>query len=88
MWKIIALALFAILFSTPIFARSCDDDSISSVSNDGSIIVMLSGAVYEVDAGDQVDTMLWLPAESVLVCGGTLINTDENGEKASVVRLK
>lgn len=30
--------------------------------------------------------MLWLPTESVLICGQTLINSD-NGEKVKATRL-
>jgi len=47
-------------------------------------------AVFRVDPADQVDTALWLTAEDVLICdGGTeLVNVDENGEHAAVVRLR
>jgi hypothetical protein len=73
-------------------AKSCEDDSLESVSDDGSILKMLSGQVFEVEAGDAIDTALWLPVDDVLVCeiGGSaveIINTDENGEKASAQRL-
>lgn len=69
-------------------AQACEDESIESVSSDGEIIIMISGAVYRVDLADQVDTALWLPADDVLVCDSQIINKDENGEKASVVRLR
>src|SRR5271166_2480666 len=73
-------------------AKSCEDDSLETVSDDGSILKMLSGQVFEVEAGDTIDTALWLPIDDVLVCeiGGSaveIINTDENGEKASAQRL-
>ncbi len=71
------------------FAQSCDDETIDSVSNDGSIIILLAGAVYRVSEQDQVQTALWLPNSSVLVCGEReIINTDEQGERAKVIRLK
>lgn len=81
-------------------ARNCDDDSIQEVSESGEIIVMLSGQVFQVLAGDEVDSSLWLPAEDVLICetpvtvqGKTyvmydIINTEESGEKVSATRLK
>jgi hypothetical protein len=82
--------LLAVMMSTSGYSQSCDDDSIQTVSTDGSIIVMISGAVYRVDPLDRVDTALWLPAEDVLICGdGTeIVNTDENGERANVQRLR
>lgn len=85
------VAVFLILaLSKSSFSQSCDDNSIASVSNDGDIIVLTSGAVFRVAPIDRVDTALWLPADDVLICGGDteLINVDENGEHASVVRLR
>ena len=83
-----ALLVFLTL-SAPVFAQRCDDDSIDSVSSDGAIIKMLSGAVFRVSPGDQIDTALWLPADDVLICNDTeIINTDENGERASITRLR
>jgi hypothetical protein len=88
----IALALLIFMtIPTSAFASDCDEDSISTVSNDGEILVMLSGHVYRVDAGDTVDSALWLPAEAVLICGAgsvEIVNTDNEGEKVSAVRLK
>jgi hypothetical protein len=46
-------------------AKTCWDDSIESVSDDGDIVKMLSGSVWEIDDADQVDSQLWLPAEDV-----------------------
>jgi hypothetical protein len=95
-------ALFCLLISSPasVLAKTCKDDSIASVSNDGDIVKMLSGAVFEIDAADQVDTALWLAADDVLICAEsldykgkivklyTIINTDENGEKVDADRLR
>jgi hypothetical protein len=81
-------------------AKDCADDSIGSVSDDGSIVKMLSGAVFEIDSVDQVDSELWLTADDVLVCADiveykgkprrfyTIINTDEDGEKVDADRLR
>jgi hypothetical protein len=60
---------------------------ISSVMSDGQIIKLEDGSIWEVDAIDTVDSMLWLPIENVLICGNRLINTD-NGEKVGAKRLK
>jgi len=80
--------------------KTCEDDSISSVSDDGDIVKMLSGSVWEIDDADQLDTQLWLAAEDLLICSElvnykgkpvtlyTIINTDSNGEKAGATRLR
>ena len=82
--------LFVLLLIAPACAQSCDDDSIDTVSSDGEIIKMFSGAVFRVAPSDQLDTALWLPAEDVLICNDNteIINTDESGERASVSRSK
>jgi hypothetical protein len=76
--------------SEPSYSQPCDDDSIQSVSDDGSIIIMTSGAVFQVEMVDRVDTSLWLAVDDVLICDGDtkIINKDENGETASVHRLR
>ena len=86
---IVACLLMTAVYGTA-FAQTCDEDSISSVSEDGSVIVLQSGAVFKVDdPGDQVDAASWVPEEDVLNCGDMyLINKDEDGEKVSVIRLK
>ena len=87
--KIAAVFLLFALMSTPSYAASCDEDSIQSVSDDGAIIIMLSGAVYQVDdPTEMIDTSLWLVADDVLVCDDKIINKDENGEHASIRRLR
>jgi hypothetical protein len=80
-------------------ARSCLDDTVQSKSDDGSILVMMSGAVYEVLPGDNIDSALWLAPQDVPICeapivyqGRTVmiydvINTDE-GEKVGAHRLR
>lgn len=86
--------IVACLFMTGVcgsaFAQTCDEDSISFVSEDGSIIKLSSGAVFKVDdPGDQANAASWVAEEDVLNCDDTyLINKDEDGEKLSVIRLK
>jgi hypothetical protein len=70
-------------------ARDCEEDTIETVSSDGSVLIMISGATYKVDDADQVDTELWLAVDDVLICDDEeIINTDEDSEKASVERIK
>jgi len=60
---------------------------IKSISDDGSIIILEDGSVWQVDDIDQIYSALWLPIEEVIVCKGFMINLDNN-EKVRVVRLK
>jgi len=52
----------------PVEAAQCSEDPIKSVTSDGEIIVMLSGAIFEVMAGDTIDSALWLPISDVMIC--------------------
>ena len=56
------------LFFTGAASATCAEDSLETVSDDGDILIMQSGHVYQVDSGDTVDTRLWLSAEDVLIC--------------------
>lgn len=60
---------------------------IQSKSGDGSIIILADMSVWEVDAIDRINSILWLPTEDVIVCRGKMINLN-NGEKVNVTRLK
>lgn len=69
-------------------SSSCDDDSIDTVGDDGSIIEMLSGAVYRVADVDTPTSMLWLTAEEVLICGSRIINKDNDGEAVDAEKVR
>lgn len=59
--------------------RACEDGHwIESASDDGEIIVLEDGSVWEVDSIDTVTSSLWLPLSSILICDGRLINTDDD----------
>jgi len=60
---------------------------IESVSNDGEIIKLEDGSIWQVDSSDTVDSTLWLPTTEVIVCDGKIINIADN-EKVGVTRLK
>jgi hypothetical protein len=71
-----------------VFAGTCETGHwLQSVTDDGEIIKLGDGSVWEVLDGDAVDSMLWLPTENIVVCGGHLINTDNN-EKVSAMRIR
>jgi hypothetical protein len=66
----------------------CEDGHwIDSVSDDGTIIKLEDGSVWEVDAVDAIDSALWLPTTEIISCDSKLINTDDN-EKVSARRLR
>lgn len=66
----------------------CEDSHwIESVSSDGTIVKLEDGSVWEVDAGDAVDSSLWLPVSDIVACDDKLINTDDN-ESVSARRIR
>jgi hypothetical protein len=77
------LALLAFVVAVPARA-ACDEDSIETVSEDGDLIVLTSGATFDVGSGDDVTASEWHEGDDVLVCGDTIINKDENGEQIEV----
>ena len=58
---------------------------VQSKTDDGSIVILEDGSVWQIDPVDQIDTALWLPMTDITVVevvgGYLLINTDD-GEKA------
>jgi hypothetical protein len=83
---------------TPV--QSCSEDTLQTVGSSGEILVMSSGAAYEVLPGDEIDSSLWLPPSRVLICFRTLtssqgralsyyeiVNIDE-GEKVGATQLR
>ncbi len=75
-------------------SSGCEDDSVETVSGDGTILKTASGHVYEINGADAVDVALWLPADDLLVCPTSsrgiykIINTDEENEVAYGRRLR
>ncbi len=60
---------------------------IESVSDDGQIIKLEDGSVWEVDDVDTVDSALWLPTTDIVACDDKLINTEDD-ETVSAKRLR
>ena len=78
-----ALALGMIVAATPAIA-ACDEDSIETVSSDGDLIALSSGQEYDVAGGDEATAAAWAEGDDVLMCGDTMIDKDENGERIDV----
>ena len=61
---------------------------ISEVKENGTILFMLDGSMYEVDSIDEIYTSLWLGiSDGLLINGATLINFDAD-EPVTVTRIK
>jgi hypothetical protein len=98
LWLLVVLGLIFSIQTTN--ARSCSSDMLIRKSSDGEILFMISGAIFEVDPGDSIDSLLWLPPADVVVCETSvkyqerivvlydIINMDENGEKVGARRLR
>jgi hypothetical protein len=82
------LLLAAATFICPVHARGCDEETIRSVTRGGSVVILDSGAVYEVEVDDTPDTALWNAGDDVLVCGGEKMINKDNGGKVYVTPLR
>jgi len=68
--------------------RTCESGHwIDAVMSDGEIVKLEDGSLWEIDSGDQIDTMLWLPMTDIVACPDKLINTEDN-ETAGARRLR
>lgn len=85
--KCFSVVLAALVFSTGSAAACEDGHWIESVSSDGRIVILEDGSVWEVDAVDRIDSMLWLPVTEIVACDDKLINTDD-GETVDAVRIR
>lgn len=70
------------------YSLGCEDGHwIDSVSDDGTIVKLEDGSVWDIDAVDAIDSALWLPTTEIVACDDKLINTDDN-EKVAARRLR
>ena len=70
----------------PASSNCIDGHWISSVSGNGQIVMLEDRSVWEVDAVDAIESMLWLPTENILICGSRMINSS-NGKAVRATRL-
>lgn len=54
--------------------------SIKSILNDGKIVIVDDGSIWEVVAHDTVVSSTWLPVDDIVVCYEKLINIDHDNE--------
>ena len=79
--------------------KKCRGDSIAEVSDDGDILKMASGAVWDVVETDRSVSTAWLEDDKVRICADaadqkgkaartfTIINSDEDDEEARATRV-
>ena len=59
--------------------QACEDGHwIDSVTDDGRIVILEDGSIWEVDSLDRIDSSLWLPTTEIVACDDKLINTDDD----------
>ena len=78
-----ATAVLLLLFGHAALA-SCDEDTIETISSDGDLIVLGSGESFDVEAGDEATSALWVEGDNVLICGYTIIDKDQDDERVEV----
>jgi len=75
---------FVLLAGAASSACACDADTIDSIADDGSIIVMNSGASFRVNPLDQTDAMFWLSEDDVLICEDETVIVNKNDKRGRV----
>ena len=85
-FRFLILCMIGLLVSSG--ARACDAGHwIGSVSDDGIIIKLEDGSIYEVSDVDAATSALWLPTTEIVACDDKLINTDD-GETVEATQIK
>jgi hypothetical protein len=71
-----------------VIAQTCEAGHwIEQVLDEGHLIKLEDGSLWDVHPVDKVISSLWLPASDIIVCGSKLINEDDN-ESVYAVRLR
>jgi len=60
---------------------------IDTVSDDGEIVILEDGSVWEIDADDSSTSAGWTSSDDIVACDDKLINTDEK-ETVSATRIR
>lgn len=75
--KLVAMAAVLFAVSGAAFAGCETGHWIQSKSDDGSIIIIEDGSVWQVDPVDTIDSSLWLVTDEIVACDDKLIDTDD-----------
>ena len=60
---------------------------IETVTDDGKLLVLGDGSVWEVSVVDSIHSVLWLPTDHLLICAVCFIHQRE-GKTIRVIRFK
>jgi hypothetical protein len=67
------------VYSASAAAQTCEDGHwIESVIDDGRLIRLEDGSLWQVNPIDTITSSIWLPVSNIIICGGRLINEDDN----------
>jgi len=85
--KTTMLILLICLLNLPLGAA--DETFLKSKSDDGSVLILGDGSVWEVSSIDTIDSALWLPGDRIVIPDSEdcLINADD-GEKVDACRVR
>ena len=67
------------------FGLDCSSDFLAENADSGSTLITSSGNIYNVLAGDNITSMLWLPMSSLQVCGPNTLN--HNGKTYELYKI-
>jgi hypothetical protein len=81
--RLILLVVFSFSYVTPAWTE-CIKDSIAVVLPDQDLIMLNTSGTYVIVGTDLATAAHWQIGDAVLVCGDTIINKDEDGEKIQV----
>jgi len=88
--KFLSVSAFAIMI-LPYFsvaASACESGHyVAAVMDDGAMVKLEDGTLWQVSAADTVDSALWLPNTDIVVCDDKLINTEDN-ETVEATKIK
>lgn len=85
----IAIVVILIILFLSLHLSAAEETYLTDKSDDGSILILADGSVWEVSAVDRIDSALWLPTEDIIIPDSEdcLINKD-NGEKVDAQRIQ
>jgi len=85
---LVIIVIFALsMTSDPLM--SAEQTYLKSKSDDGSVLILGDGSVWEISSIDRIDSSLWLPMDTIIIPDSedSLINADD-GEKVDAQRIR
>jgi hypothetical protein len=84
----VSLSISLALCSSAAYANCESGEWIESVIDDGRILKLGDGSIWEVDSTDTITSALWLPMTDVLVCDDDKIISTDDEESVEVKRIR